>query len=189
MALTVTNQPDAGSGGGDFKDVEVGSHVAVIVGVLDCGFQKPYQDKQEDRATHQCAIVYEVDEKTEDGKFRLTITETYNVTLRSTKAKLRGPVLAAFPGIKPAEALDLGTLVGKSVLITVEEKANGKRKVAQVAPLAKGMSGHKGWEEVTEPFGLAKYLMDKAIGAEDAKVWNDRAKKLRENADSDDIPF
>ena len=183
MSLTIDNYNE--EGGGDFKDIEAGTHAARIIGVFDAGWQKGFSE--EDKPKHSCVLVYEVDEKTDDGKFRLTISEPYTATLRSDKAKLRGPVQAAFPKLTEAQktSFELSTLIGKGVLITVAQKPSGKMKVSQVAPLPKGMEAHEGWEECTEVFGLAKWMQEHQLTNEEAEELRKRAVV----AASDDIPF
>ena len=173
-------------GGGDFKDVEAGTHPARIVAVWDCGIQKPYS---EDQAPKQAlCIVYEVDEATEGGE-RLTITEPYNVTL-GEKAKLRGPVLAAlpdFPKRTAAQRAEFVTddLLGAGVMITVSQKPSGKMKVSAVAPLPKGLTAHEDWGIPEAPFGLANWMIENQMS-------DTAAEKATANAavaKDDNVPF
>lgn len=181
----------------DWVEVEPGTYAALINCVYDCGFQAPYQNIEGELARHKLVVGFELDEFLPDSTDKRYILQAqYTVSLHP-KSVLRPVVNAAFPTLtdEQKDEFDMDEMIGRPVMVTVTHKENGRAKIAQVAPMPKGMKAPK-WKpmEHESVWGLASYLQGQEISAEAAATWNVRAKALKNNkpatADSDDdIPF
>jgi hypothetical protein len=140
-----------GGGGGDFKRIPAGTHLAVCNLVADIGLQTGFEGK----AQHKVAIRWEVpDERVsyeKDGKKiegPATITRTFTASMHE-KSSLR-KFLEGWRGKKftdeEAKAFDVGSVLGKSCLLNITETdRNGETysNVDTASPLIKGMQPAK----------------------------------------------
>ena len=138
------------SGGGSFKGVPSGSHIAVCDIVADIGIQpgsRLYPDPK-----HQVYIRFEIPaervEFEKDGKKingPAVIGNAYTASMAET-ANLR-KALQAWRGKTftddEAEAFDISTILGKACMLGVVEKQVGDRiysNISSIGPLPKGMA-------------------------------------------------
>jgi hypothetical protein len=153
MALTLP----VGGGGGDFKRLPAGSHIAVCNLVADLGIQPgsgQYPDPK-----RQLLIRWEVPEERveyeKDGQ-RMegpqTISRTFTASMNE-KAGLR-KLLESWRGRKfsdeEAGAFDVSSILGKACLLSVSETTKGEHtyaNVGNVSPLMKGMAAPKAENE------------------------------------------
>lgn len=159
MALMVSD-----SGGGDFKVLPEGTHVAACFLVADIGLQEGYQGK----AQHKIVVGWETPEEiidTEDGPKPMIIYSVYTASL-SEKAYLRQD-LESWRGRSFTEdelkGFDVFNVLGAPCLVTVvHNTTNGKTfaNVKSVAALPKGMAK-------APPTRTIKY------SEEDTQQWND----------------
>ena len=143
MGLTVKND------GGNFTPAPAGNHVAICYGVLDLGTQHndafTYEGKTVPASDRpQILVMWEFPhEKVEiEGEQKpATISHFYNASFNE-KATLRLH-LEAWRGRQFSEeelcGFDISALLGKSCMVNVVHKENGKAKVAGVAAMVKGM--------------------------------------------------
>jgi hypothetical protein len=132
----------AETGGG--QQVPAGVHGAVCSKIYDLGIQDGFEGKQQQKLV----ILWELDERKDDGK-RFLISRTYTASLNE-KAKLRQD-LEAWRGrrFSPQElsGFDLDNIIGAPCQLAVVEytKQNGMAgtKISAVMPLAKGMQAIK----------------------------------------------
>lgn len=140
MALTL---PVSG-GGGDFKRVPAGSHVAICNLVADCGLQPGSQ--QYPSPKRKLYLRFEVpDERVEferDGESvegPATIGTFYTASMNE-KATLRKH-LEGWRGAKfsdaEAAAFDISKLLGKACMISVVENEHGGKTYSNIAGISK----------------------------------------------------
>lgn len=124
---------------GNFELPTEGSHVASLTTLAFLGqhlnsFSNKYQEL--------VGLAWETDETDSEGR-PLTVLETMNFSMFE-RSKLYGRILALTGGKEPAPGLDLATLLGKSVIVTVSHSVKGDRSYANVtaaSPLPRGMAG------------------------------------------------
>jgi hypothetical protein len=147
MAMTF---PVGGGGGGDFKRVPSGSHLAVCNLVADLGMQPGSALHPEPK--RQVVIRWEVPservEYEKDGEKvegPLTISRTFTASMNE-KASLR-LILEGWRGRKftneEAAKFDVSSILGKPCLLSISETEKGDKtysNVASVSPLIKGMT-------------------------------------------------
>lgn len=132
------------SGGSNFPQIPLGSHVARCIRVIDLGTQtNDYQGK----VTHprQVVIGWELpNELIEDGEHKgkpMYASKFYTASLNE-KATLRGH-LANWRGrdFTPDElqGFDLRNILGKTCMLSIVQSESGKSKVGGVMALPKGM--------------------------------------------------
>jgi hypothetical protein len=136
-------------GGGGFKGVPAGSHIAVCDIVADLGIQpgsKIYPDPK-----HQVYIRFEIPaervEFEKDGKKvegpavignAYTASMNEKATLRKSLESWRGKRFTD----EEAESFDVSSVLGKACMLTVIEKQVGDKiysNIASIGPLPKGM--------------------------------------------------
>lgn len=146
------------SGGGDFKKVPPGVHVARCIRVIDLGTQDvEYQG--DTKQQHKALITWEVLGEDDAGvpltaevngqQMPLTVSKRYTMSL-STKARLRAD-LAAWRGRdftgEELKAFDVSKLLGAYCMLNVQlnEGQNGKvyTNVASITPLPREIAKHK----------------------------------------------
>lgn len=142
-----------GGGGGDFKRLPAGSHVAVCNLVADLGMQPGSGQYPEPK--RQLLIRWEVPEERveyeKDGRKiegPLTISRTFTASMNE-KATLR-KLLENWRGKKfsdeEAGRFDVASILGKPCLLSVSETVKGENtysNVSGVSPLIKGMVAPK----------------------------------------------
>lgn len=167
-----------GGGGGDFKRVPAGTHLAVCNAVIDLGLQPGsgmYPDPK-----RQILIRWEIPgerlEYEKDGEPMegpLTISRTFTASMNE-KAGLR-KLLESWRGRKfsdeEAGAFDVASILGKACLLSVSETTKGEStysNVGNASPLIKGMQAPKAENE------LLYYAQD------DKKAWDKLPKWVKE---------
>lgn len=149
MALTFK----AKGGGGDFKGVPAGSHIAVCDIVADIGIQPG--SGMYPAPKHQVYIRFEIPEErvkyVKDGKEMegpAVIGNCYTASM-SEKANLRKS-LESWRGKRftdeEAETFDVSAILGRACMLTVIEKEVGDKtysNIASINPLPKGMPAPK----------------------------------------------
>lgn len=168
----------------EFVPCPDGEQNAVCVDVVDLGNVPGYQGRTE----HKCRLVFEVEEKTEDG-INFTVGQRFSVSLHE-KSNLR-PFLEKWRGRKftkeEAKAFDLETLINVSARISVshnESVRNGKTyaNVDSAIPAKKGSAFR----------GSGNYVRVKDREDYEPPVdspWNVEAPVTKEDDKQDDIPF
>lgn len=150
MAMTF---PVGGSGGGDFKRIPAGTHLAVCNLVADLGTQPgsgQYPDPKRQVAIRwevpDERISYEKDGKKIEGP--ATITRTFTASMHE-KAGLR-KFLEGWRGKKftdeEAKSFDVSSIAGKACLLNITETDRGGETYSNVesaSPLIKGMTAPK----------------------------------------------
>lgn len=146
MALTFS----VGGGGGDFKRVPAGTHLAICTLVADIGLQpgsSMYPDPKRQVVLRWEVpgerVEYEKDGQRMEGP--LTISRTLTASMNE-KAGLR-KLLESWRGKKFTDAeaakFDVSTVLGKACLLNVTETEKGGEtysNVSGVSPLIKGMT-------------------------------------------------
>lgn len=151
------------TGGGDFQDAPIGTHVAVCVKITDLGTQRgEYQGQPTVR--NQVLITWElVNEKMDDGR-PFTVSAFLTNSL-SEKATMRH-WLETWRGrpFTPDELMgfDLQNILGAPCMVNVIAKPEGKKgvKVGGVMALPKGMEKPKPENELTS-FWLDEFDREK----------------------------
>lgn len=132
------------SGGGDFEQAPIGSHVARCVKIIDIGTQKgEYQGKVNIR--RQCIIGWELpNELMTEGEYAgkpFTVSRFYTASL-GEKANLRKD-LESWRGRAFTEqelmGFDSKNILGKPCMLSVIHNDKGKARVSGVMALPKGM--------------------------------------------------
>lgn len=124
--------------GADFKRPEAGWHVAICTHLVDLGIQDGQFGQKK-----QCALVFELDEKREDGK-SFQVAKTYNESL-NIKSNLRHD-LENWRGQKftPEEiaGFDLEKIVNAPAYLNLMDDVKGEKtytKIVSIGKLPKGM--------------------------------------------------
>lgn len=171
MAMTFP----VGGGGGDFKRVPPGTHIAVCNMVADMGMQPGSQMFPDPKRklvirweVQSERVEYEKDGKTVEGP--LTINGTYTASMNE-KANLR-KLLEAWRGRKftdeQAATFDVSSILGAACLINVSETDKGDATYSNVvgaSPLMKGMDAPKAEN------ALLYYGDDNKAGFNDLPKW------------------
>lgn len=132
------------SGGGDFEQAPIGTHVARCIKIIDIGTQKgEYQGKVNIR--RQCIIGWELpNELMTEGDFAgkpFTVSRFYTASL-GEKANLRKD-LENWRGRQFTEqelmGFDSKNILGKPCMLSVIHNDKGKARVAGVMAVVKGM--------------------------------------------------
>jgi hypothetical protein len=133
MAYTVKDN------GADFKRPEAGWHIAICSHLVDLGIQDGQFGQKK-----QCALIFELDEKREDGK-SFQVAKTYNESL-NIKSNLRHD-LENWRGQKLTEeevkGFDLEKIVGVPAYLNLMDDVKGEKtytKIVSIGKLPKGMS-------------------------------------------------
>jgi hypothetical protein len=131
------------TGGGDFEQPPVGTHVARCVKVIDIGTQKgEYQGKATSK--RQCIIGWELpDELMSEGDYAgkpFTVSKFYTASL-SEKANLRKD-LANWRGRdfteQELQGFDAKNILGKACLVSLTPNDKGRIRVTGIMALPKG---------------------------------------------------
>lgn len=198
-----------GGGGGDFKRLSAGSHVAVCNMVADLGVQPGSGQYPEPK--RQVLIRWEVPEERveyeKDGQSYegpMTISRTFTASMNE-KATLR-KTLENWRGRKftdeEAGAFDVSSILGKPCLLSVSETVKGENtyaNVSGVSPLVKGMATPKAENELLyygvdnqKQFDkLPKWVREKIDGQLEPRTEADvdEARAQQREALDDEIPF
>lgn len=188
------------SGGGEFEQCPVGTHVAVCVGLIDIGTQhSEYEGKPTVR--QQVIIRWETpNEQMQDGK-PFIVSGFYTNSL-GEKSKLR-PLLEAWRGRAftqdELQRFDLQAILGKPCMINVIHDEKGKARVTGAMALPKGTQAPTAsnptvafwideWDQArfdALPEGFKKFIMKS-----DEYLARTMPAKAESFADmTDDIPF
>lgn len=135
--------------GGDFALPEAGMVQAVCSHIYDIGLQRG-EYKGEEKITHQCVIMWELEERIKDGDHagkRFTVSKFYTASL-SEKANLRKD-LASWRGRDFTEqellGFELDNIIGVNCYLNliVKKKKNGDDTiaVAAIAPFKRKEGG------------------------------------------------
>ncbi len=132
------------SGGGNFPQVPLGSHIARCIRVIDIGTQtNDYQGK----VTHprQVVIGWELpNELIPDGEYKgqpffaskfYTASLNEKATLRAHLANWRGRDFTP----EELQGFDLRNILGKPCMLSIVQSESGKSKIGGVMALPKGM--------------------------------------------------
>lgn len=170
------------SGGGNFRPVPVGVHVARCIALIDLGTQE-VNFQGDIKLQHKALVKWEVlgvddaDKPLVDDEGRpLTISKRYTMSL-STKARLRAD-LAAWRGrdftADELKAFDVSKLLGAYCMLNVQHKdADGGKtyaNVASITPLPRAVPKPTGVHE------LVRFDLDEP----DVAVFESFHEKLRE---------
>lgn len=127
---------------GDFQLAPAGQHQAVCVDVIDKGMVTVEWNGNK-KQQHKCRIVWEIDEKMEDGR-RFTVGRQFTASL-SERANLRG-FLEAWRGRAFTEdelaGFDTEQLIGVNALIQIVHTKKGDRtydNINSIMKIPKGM--------------------------------------------------
>lgn len=132
-------------GGGDFKPVEAGTHMAVCTQIVDIGLQKG--SEQFPKPQHKVVLRFEIpSERIEfDGKDAPAVISKSFTASMNEKATLR-KYLESWRGKTftdaEAEQFDVSKLLGVTVMLSVVHKESGGKLRANIAALSappKGM--------------------------------------------------
>jgi len=132
-------------GGGDFKPVEAGTHMAVCTQIVDIGLQKG--SEQFPKPQHKVVLRFEIpSERIEfDGKDAPAVISKSFTASMNEKATLR-KYLESWRGKTftdaEAEQFDVSKLLGVTVMLSVVHKESGGKVRANIAALSappKGM--------------------------------------------------
>lgn len=202
MALTFK----AGSGGGDFKSVPPGSHIAICNIVADMGLQpgsKIYPDPK-----HKVYIRFEVPaervEYERDGtkiNGPIVIGQAFTASMHE-KATLR-KYLEGWRGRKfsddEAEKFDVSAILGKPCMLNViENVVEGKiySNINSISPLPKGVPAPMAEndlvyyaEEDTSKFGLLPEWLKEKINTQLTRRPEPNRNIHNEDITDEDIPF
>lgn len=143
MALTL---PVGGNGGGDFKRVSAGAHVAVCNMVADCGLQPGFEGKPKRKIYVRFEIPaerveYEKDGKTMEGPLTIGSFYTASMNEKATLRKhLEGWRGRAFTD-EEAAAFDVSKLLGKAVMLSVIEKESSGKTYSNIAGMSRLPNG------------------------------------------------
>lgn len=133
------------SGGGNFEQAPVGTHVARCIGLIDIGTQHgEYQGAPTVR--RQCIVKWELpNEKMETGEYAgqpFTVSKFYTQSL-SEKANLRKDLVnwrgRDFTDDELA-GFDAKNIIGKPCMVSITTNAKGRASVSGVMALPKGTS-------------------------------------------------
>jgi hypothetical protein len=139
-------------GGGDFKPVPPGNHIAVCCAVVDLGRQEVKSEMYGSSIKHQVYIQWELpqeplewtDKDGNEQKGFMRIGKTYTVSLHENanlRADLENWRGRAFTRDE-LDGFDLTTIAGVPAMVNVVHKVNGQKTYANVTgvtPLPKGM--------------------------------------------------
>lgn len=203
-----------GGGGGDFKRVPAGTHIAVCNMIVDLGMQPgsgQYPDPKRQVLIRwevpEERVSYEKDGQTIEGP--LTISRTFTASMNE-KAGLR-KLLENWRGKKftddEAAKFDVASILGKACLLSVTETEKGDKSYSNVnnaGPLLRGMTAPKAENELVyydadddRDFNkLPKWVKEKIEGQvepvkrTESDVDEARARQAESQNDPDDeIPF
>jgi len=127
------------TGGGDFQDAPIGTHIARCIRLIDLGtHESEYQGTKTKR--NQIVVGWELPTELMDDQQPFIVHKFYTNSL-SEKSKLR-PDLEAWRG-RPfssteLDGFDLEQILGKCCLVSVIAKQNGGVKVGGLMALPKG---------------------------------------------------
>ncbi len=133
-----------GSGGSDFKQAPVGTHIGRCIKIIDIGTHHgEYQGEPTVRS--QVIVQFELPNETEEimGEQKPLIVSKFYTNSLSEKANLRKDLQAWRGKAFTAEELlrfDLANILGKAAMVTVVHNEKGKAKVVGVSGLPKGIS-------------------------------------------------
>lgn len=160
------------SEGGDFvrERVPAGTHQAVCQSVHDIGIQETTFNGETKRQ-HKVVVIWEVNERLTDGKFkgqRFVVSKKYTLSLHE-KSTLRHDLMA-WRGRDFTEAelnaFDLESITGANCMLSITEtEKNGKKytNIAAVMALPKGMTEITPELENTHRFEWIETLKGKGI--------------------------
>lgn len=140
------------TGGGDFQDAPIGTHVAVCIRLIDLGTQHgEYQGQPNTR--NQVLVTWELsNERMDDGKpftvsAFLTNSLSEKATMRHWLENWRGRPFTP----EELAGFDLQNILGATCMLNVIAKGEGKKgvKVGGVMALPKGMDKPKPENELT----------------------------------------
>jgi hypothetical protein len=108
---------------GDFKPHPEGIHPAVCVDVMDLGLVETEFQGQK-RMVNKVKLVFESEQKTEDGKANCTVSKNFTASLHP-KAKL-AEFLGKWRGrpVVPGETIDLAKLLGACCTLVISHQQN-----------------------------------------------------------------
>jgi len=181
-------------GSESFEQPATGMHQAVCVFIHDIGTHlSEYQGKQ--IARHQIIVTWEIDETMTKGDYtgkRFNVSKFYTrslnekATLRKDLESWRGKAFSE----TELEGFDLKKLVGANCFLNLVETKSGKRAIASVSPLAKGMTAIK-VEQLAPSERFMKWIETKRAESVEGQAGEQSAPPTSDennNADSD-LPF
>jgi hypothetical protein len=149
MALTLP----VGGGGGDFKQVPAGSHLAVCNMVVDLGIQPGSGQYPEPKRQIMLRweipaerVEYEVNGVKKEGPQTISRTLTASMNEKATLRKLLENWRGKKFSDEDAATFDVASVLGKACLLTVSETVKGDKvyaNVSGVGPLVRGMTAPK----------------------------------------------
>lgn len=132
------------TGGGEFRNPEPGTHLAICFGIVDLGTQRgEYQGKPTVR--RQVWIQWELPNETfeHEGVTKpFSVSKFYTLSL-GEKSNLR-PDLEAWRGrpftAEEEKAFDISALLGKACMLSIVINAKGRAAVSSVSKVMKGLN-------------------------------------------------
>jgi len=161
------------SGGGSFKQLPAGTHVARCIRLIDLGTQEgEYQGEKHYR--RQVQITWEVPGELNDDGQPMIVSGWYTASL-GEKAKLRH-ILETWRGRQftkeELRRFELSAVLGQPAMLAVTHNANDRARVEAVAKLPKGTT--------CPPAVNATLLLSLDRSEYDPKVYEALSPKMRE---------